>query len=93
VADAVDLPAGTPMALHLAGRTGAPVVATLRLFAFEAEQRTDWGLGYRLRGTLQGPSTERLGARGTVRLEGPRVPLVYWLLRRPLATLREATGW
>jgi hypothetical protein len=93
VADAVDLPVGTPMALHLANHPGKPVTATLKLYAFEAEQRTDHGLGYRLRGGLQGPASERLGARGTVRIDGPRVPLVYWLLRRPLAALRESTGW
>ncbi|WP_201494617.1 efflux RND transporter periplasmic adaptor subunit [Rubrivivax sp. A210] len=93
VGDAIELPPGTAMALHLAGRTGEPVHAKLRLFAYEAEQRADLGLGYRLRGTLEGPVTERLGARGTVRLEGPSVPLAYWLLRRPLAALRETTGW
>ena len=93
VGDAVDLPVGTPMWMHLSGQAGAPLQARLRLFAYEAEQRADLGLGYRLRGTLQGGAIERLGARGTVRVEGPRVPLVYWLLRRPLAALREATGW
>lgn len=93
VGDAVDLPSGTPMSLHLSGQAGAALPARLRLFAYEAEQRADLGLGYRLRGSLEGPVTERLGARGTVRVEGPRVPLVYWLLRRPLAALREATGW
>lgn len=93
VGDAVDLPVGTPMALHLASRPGRAVHATLQVYAYEAEQRPDHGLGYRLRGKLDAPSAERLGARGTVRVEGPRVPLVYWLMRRPLAALREATGW
>lgn len=93
VGDAVDLPPGTPMSLHLASRPGAPVGARLAVYAFEAEQRPDLGLGYRVRGTLDGPARERLGARGTVRIEGSRVPLVYWLLRRPLAALREAAGW
>jgi len=93
VADAVDLPAGTPMSLQLASRPGRPVAARLNLYAFEAEQRSDHGLGYRLRGTLDANASERLGSRGTVRIEGPRVPLIYWLLRRPLAALRESTGW
>ncbi|WP_051378519.1 efflux RND transporter periplasmic adaptor subunit [Derxia gummosa] len=91
--DAIDLPDGTPMHLHLASRPGSPVEAKLRLYAFEAEHRPDAGLGYRLRGTLDGDATERLGARGTVRIDGPRVPLGYWVLRRPLAALRETTGW
>lgn len=37
-------------------------------------------------------SVPRIGARGTVRLYGPRVPLVVQLLRRPLAALRQAAG-
>jgi hypothetical protein len=92
VGDAVDLPEGTPMHLHLGQRPGAPLGARLNSYAYEAEHRPDAGLGYRLRGTLDQPSSARLGSRGTVRLEGPRVPLIYWILRRPLATLRETTG-
>lgn len=91
--DAIDLPAGAPMRLHLQSRPADPLPATLRLYAFEAEQRPDLGTGYRLRGTLQGEAAGRLGARGTVRIDGPRVPLAYWVLRRPLAALREASGW
>lgn len=93
VADAVDLPMDTPMSLHVSSHPGQPVEARLNGYAFEAEQRPDHGLGYRLRGKLESPADERLGARGTVKIEGPRVALAYWLLRRPLAALRETTGW
>jgi multidrug efflux pump subunit AcrA (membrane-fusion protein) len=93
VGDAIDLPAGTPMQLHLASRPADPVPAALRLYGYEAEHRPDGSLAYRLRGQLAGPPSERLGARGTVRIEGPSEPLVYAVLRRPLAALREATGW
>lgn len=92
VGDAIDLPPGSPMQLHLASRPGAPVTATLRLYAYEAERRPDGSYAYRLRGTLTGSERERLGARGTVRVDGPRVALIYWVLRRPLAALREVTG-
>ncbi len=91
--DAIDLPLGAPMHLHLQSHPGSPVAARLRLYGYEAEHRADLGLGYRLRGSLEQPASERLGARGTVRVDGPWVPLVYWVLRRPLAALREATGW
>jgi biotin carboxyl carrier protein len=93
VGDAIDLPAGTTMQLHLASRPAEPVPAALRLYGYEAEHRPDGSLAYRLRGKLAGPPSERLGARGTVRIEGPNEPLVYAVLRRPLAALREATGW
>jgi multidrug resistance efflux pump len=93
VGDAIDLPPGTPMQLHLGARPADPLPAQLRLYAFEAEHRPDGALAYRLRATLAAGVQDRLGARGTVRIEGPTAPLAYALLRRPLAALREWTGW
>jgi hypothetical protein len=93
VADAVELPEGSPVRLFLSSRPASPVSAQLRLYAFEASPRPEGGLAYRLRGRIDGAPTERLGARGTAHVDGARVPLVYWVLRRPLAALREATGW
>lgn len=91
--DAVDLPAGTPMRLYLASGAGEAIEGRLHSYAYEAEQRADHGLGYRVRGDLDHPGTQRLGARGTVHIDGPRVPLIYWVLRRPLAALRETLAW
>lgn len=93
VADAVELPEGSAMRLFLASRPAAPVQAQLRLYAFEPQPRPDGGLAYRLRGRIVGAPGERLGARGTVHADGGTVPLIYWIMRRPLAALREATGW
>lgn len=93
VGDAIDLPVGAPMRLHLASHPGGAIEGRLESYAYEAEQRADHGLGYRLRGTLDAPSAARLGARGTVRIDGPWVPLAYWALRRPLAALRETLAW
>lgn len=93
VADAVELAEGSAVKLFLASRPASPVQARLRLYAYEASQRPEGGLAYRLRGSLAGAPTERLGTRGTVHVDGARVPLAYWVLRRPLAALREATGW
>ena len=93
VGDAIDLPEGAPMRLHLASGPGGAIEGRLSSYAYEAEQRADHGLGYRVRGELAEPSAARLGARGTVRIDGPWVPLAYWVLRRPLAALRESLGW
>jgi hypothetical protein len=33
-----------------------------------------------------------VGLKGTAKLEGERVPAIYWAMRRPLATLRAWLG-
>ena len=82
--DAIDLPIGSPMRVHLSSHPSSPLSAKLRLYAFEAEHRPDLGWGYRLRGTLDAGQLDRLGARGTVRIDGSWVPLSYWILRPPV---------
>jgi hypothetical protein len=32
---------------------------------------------------------QRIGLKGTAKLAGERVPLIYWMLRRPLASIRQ----
>ena len=38
-------------------------------------------------------SAARIGLRGTAKIVASRVALGYYLLRRPLARLREWSGW
>jgi hypothetical protein len=60
--------------------------------AHEAVQRPDGSHAYRLRASLTAPAGHRVGLKGTARLEGERVPLAYWVLRRPIATARAWIG-
>ena len=39
-----------------------------------------------------GEAPPRLGLRGTAKIFAERVPLIYYLLRKPLRTLRHAVG-
>jgi hypothetical protein len=51
-------------------------------------------VAYRLLASIEGaPEHARLGLHGTAKLYGGRVLLGYYLLRRPLATLRAWSGW
>ncbi|MES2818283.1 MAG: HlyD family efflux transporter periplasmic adaptor subunit [Pseudomonadota bacterium] len=93
LADAIPLAAAAKLDLHLNASPLAPVRATLRYLAHDAVQRPDGGYAYRLRAVLDSPSEHRVGLKGTARLSGRWVPLAYWALRRPLASLRVATGW
>jgi hypothetical protein len=68
------------------------VSATLRYMAHDAVQRPDGSYAYRVRAALAAPTDHRVGLKGTAKLHGPRVPLIYWVLRRPLASFRAALG-
>lgn len=92
VGDAIHLPPDSPVRLYLNSSPLAPVAARLRYVTFEAQRRPDGHYAYRVRATLEEPTPHRVGLKGTARLSGKRVPLVYWMLRRPLAVLREFLG-
>lgn len=67
--------------------------AHVRYMSYEPQVRADGTVGYRIRARLSDTEARpRLGMRGTARLEGRMVPLAYWLLRRPLGTLRQFIG-
>lgn len=99
---AIRLPAGDAIALdEQAGVTlylsTAPQFsydAQLTYTAYRAETGPDGVLAYKLRAKFtDGGTPPRLGLTGTAKLKGGWVPLSYWVLRRPLAALRQFIGW
>ncbi|MBA3057710.1 MAG: HlyD family efflux transporter periplasmic adaptor subunit [Gammaproteobacteria bacterium] len=92
LADAIALPPGAPVNLYLNASPLFAVSATLRYMAHDAVQRPDGSYAYRVRAALQAPTAHRVGLKGTAKLNGAWVPLVYWVLRRPLASVRSALG-
>jgi multidrug efflux pump subunit AcrA (membrane-fusion protein) len=93
LADAIDLADDAPLKLYLSASPLAPVTATVRYMSHEAVQRPDMTYAYRLRAQLDAPTAHRVGQKGTAKLYGQRVPMVYWALRRPLASARAYMGW
>lgn len=92
--DTIHLPADASVTLYLNSAPLEPVDATVRYLAHEAVARPDGSYAYRLRATLaDGQAKPRVGLKGTVKVRGEHVPLAYWIARRPLAALRQATGW
>jgi hypothetical protein len=92
LADAIALPPGAPVNLYLNASPLSSVSATLRYMAHDAVQRPDGSYAYRVRAALEAPTDHRVGLKGTAKLHGPQVPLIYWVLRRPLASVRAALG-
>lgn len=92
-ADLIDLEPGSPVTLFLNTDPLSPVAAALSYVAFEATLQPDGLLAHRVRAGVAGDARPRIGLKGTARLDGNRVPLVYWLFRRPLAVARQFLGW
>ena len=93
VADAIRLAPGDAVTLYLGASPLSPVSATLRYMAHDAVQRPDGTFAYRVRATLDGKTSHRVGLKGTAKLHGGWVPMAYWVLRRPWATVRAYLGW
>lgn len=93
VADAGEVRPGAKLTLFLNTAPLSPAHAVVRTVAYEASARPDATLAYRVRATLaEGRAKPRLGLKGTARIDGDTVPLVWWLFRRPLATVRQTLG-
>ncbi len=88
LADAVPLKAGDEAKLFLAASPLDSIEAQVRWVGYEAQPRPDGTFAYRVRASIADKSAFMVGAKGTARLSAERVPLVYWLLRKPLAVVR-----
>lgn len=91
-ADMIALAQGAEATVFLNVAPLSPVDASVTQVAYEASVRPDATVAYRVRARILGDDKPRLGLRGTARLSGGRVPLVYWLLRRPIGAIRAWAG-
>lgn len=91
VGDAIDLAPGAEVALFLDSDPLHRHEARLERQAYEAETSAAGQLAYRLDASFAA-AAPRIGLRGTAKLYGERVPLGLFLLRRPLAALRQSVG-
>lgn len=89
--DAVTLPPAAEVALFLDSDPLHRHEARLTRAAYTAELTANGNLAYRLDATFvdQAP---RIGLRGTAKVFAERVPLAFYLFRRPLAALRKTFG-
>jgi multidrug efflux pump subunit AcrA (membrane-fusion protein) len=92
LADAVALAPGSKVTLYLNASPLSPVAARVRYMAHDAVQRPDGMYAYRVRASLAEPIYHRVGLKGTAKLHSDWVPVVYWVLRRPLAFARTTLG-
>ncbi len=93
VADALNLERDAPIRLFLHTRPLSPLNARLLQTSYQAVLSPDGVSAYRVRGQFEeGVVKPRIGLRGTARVSGEWSVLGYYLLRRPIAAVREWTG-
>ena len=92
ISDAIVLPFGAEVSLYLNASPLNAVRATVRYVAHDAVQRPDGQFAYRVRAQILDQTDHRVGLKGTAKLHGGWVPLVYWVFRRPLASARVYLG-
>ncbi len=91
VGDAIALAPDAPVALFLDSDPLQRHTATLERTAYEAQPTAAGQLAYRLDARFDA-AAPRIGLRGTAKIFGDRAPLAFYLLRRPLAGLRQSVG-
>ncbi|WHS60589.1 HlyD family efflux transporter periplasmic adaptor subunit [Pseudomonas sp. G2-4] len=91
VGDAIALEPGAQVALFLDSDPLQRHLALLERSAYEAQPTAAGQLAYRLDARFEA-TAPRIGLRGTAKIFGDRAPLALYLLRRPLAGLRQSVG-
>ena len=91
VGDAIALEPGAQVALFLDSDPLQRHLAWLERSAYEAQPTAAGQLAYRLDARFDA-AAPRIGLRGTAKIFGDRAPLALYLLRRPLAGLRQSVG-
>jgi len=94
VSDAIALEIGAPIKTFLTIMPLSPLDARITETSYQAVLSPEGVASYRLRAAFDDTDqAARIGLRGTAKIYGSSVFMGYYLLRRPLATLREWSGW
>lgn len=91
LSDRLDFGRDADVRFYRAAQPFSPLDARLRYIAYEAQARPEGHFAYRIRAALAGqPDTAlQIGQRGTAKLYAGWTPMVYWILRKPIATVRQ----
>jgi HlyD family secretion protein/Biotin-lipoyl like len=94
VAEAFELESGARTTLYPQGSVLSSYDGHVTSVAYRAEPTPEGVLAYRVKVRFDTNETlPRLGMHGTAKIRGGRAPLIYYVLRRPLAGARQWLGW
>jgi multidrug resistance efflux pump len=94
VQDSIVLQPGAQVKVFLDSDPTSALEAKVKSADYQARVTPGNNLAFRVVAELSDPEAgqPRLGARGTAQLYGERVPLAFYLFRRPLSALRQWVG-
>ena len=91
--DAIDLPPNAHTIFYAESDPLSPIEGELHYHSLLTSEGENLSASYRLLARIQQDQPQvRINTRGHARVYGARVPLIYYLLRRPLATARRWIG-
>jgi len=91
--DVIDFPHDATSELFLTNNPLTSLAGKVEFISLQPELRPEGYYAYRVRADLtQRDESVRIGLKGTLKLHGDRVPLIYWMMRRPLASFRAWVG-
>ncbi len=95
VQDGLLIREGARVKVYLDSSPMHAIDAQLLRASYHAEKTEAGVLAFRLaaRANKPLPADIRIGTRGTAQLYGDKVPLLFYLLRRPITVARQTLGW
>ena len=92
--DSLVIEVGAKVKVFLDSNPMQPITAEVTEIAYQARVDKRNTVSYRLTASLSGDlPPPRIGGQGIAKVYGKRAPFAYAVLRRPLASFRQLTGW
>ena len=89
----IEISNGAAVTLYPNPNPFGAIDGNVRYVTYEPVQLPEGHYAYRLRATIKsGQALPRLGIKGTVKVSGKKVPLIYWMLRKPISQIRQFIG-
>jgi multidrug resistance efflux pump len=93
VGDAVNLKPGAEVRVFLNTDPTRPLAAVIEEASYEAQVNESGILAFKAKARFVKPKVApRIGLKGTAKIYGDQVTLGYYLMRRPLAAVRQTLG-
>jgi HlyD family secretion protein len=92
VSDAIVLQRGGAVSLFLDGDPLRAIDGTITQTSYRPTQTAEQQLAFRVQAGFNDGQARRIGLRGIARVNGEQVSLWFYLLRRPIAALRQRMG-